>query len=59
MQLLELYLEAKAQVLQAHLDKLSPTSTSGTTNKLYMDAGANNMEDILSKIVLILQYDII
>jgi hypothetical protein len=57
MQLLDLYLNAKALVWWALLDKLS--STSGTMNESYTDARANNMEDILSEIVLILQYDII
>jgi hypothetical protein len=56
-QLLDLYFDSKAQLLQSLLTKLS--STFGTTNESYTDTGANNAEDILSKIVLILQYDVV
>jgi hypothetical protein len=51
-QLLDLYFDSKAKLLQGLLNQLnSSTSDEG--------GGTDNTEDILSKIVLILQYDII
>lgn len=52
--LLELYFDAKAKLLVSLLNKLS--TSSGPDNEA---VAAGNAEDILSKIVLILQYDII
>jgi hypothetical protein len=58
-ELLDLYFDSKATLLQSLLSQLattSPSSSDGSDNK---DVDAENAEDILSKIVLILQYDII
>lgn len=62
-QLLDLYFEAKAQLLQGLLGQLSTTakdsSAAGRSSDEGDDSDAGNAEEILSKIVLILQYDII
>lgn len=56
-QLLDMYFDAKAQLLQGLLGKL--TTSVSAKDKSSGDSDAINAEDILSKIVLILQYDII
>jgi hypothetical protein len=62
--LLDLYFDSKAKLLQSLLEQLSAhqgdeeENTAGT-NKKQNDGGAHAAEAILSKIVLILQYDII
>jgi Vps51/Vps67 len=66
-QLLDLYFNSKAQLLKSLLNKLltsnssSSSSGGGASSKAEatVDGGAHNAEAILSKIVLILQYDII
>jgi len=56
-ELLDLYFDSKAKLLQTLLSQLATTSSAdGGTDK---DVDAENAEDILSKIVLILQYDVI
>ena len=61
-QLLDLYFNSKAQLLTSLLSKLN-TDGSGTgatsRDEPTSDGGAHNAETILSKIVLILQYDVI
>ena len=61
-QLLDLYFNSKAELLKSLLSKLT-TSGSGTGSSSReepaSDGGAHNAEAILSKIVLILQYDVI
>jgi hypothetical protein len=52
--LLDLYLDSKAQLLQSLLNQLSKHKNDHDT-----DGGAHTAEEILSKIVLILQSDII
>ena len=52
-QLLDLYFDSKAKLLQSLLSKLN------ISNSAQDNGGTGNTEDILSKIVLILQYDII
>ncbi|KAL3945849.1 MAG: hypothetical protein SGBAC_000121, partial [Bacillariaceae sp.] len=49
--LLDMYFDSKAALLQGYLNELNPSNSD--------DGGTDNTEDILSKIVLILQYDII
>ena len=56
-QLLDRYFDSKAKLLQSLLNKLSASNTGKDDEET--DVGANNAEVILSKIVLILQYDVI
>ncbi|CAJ1952448.1 unnamed protein product [Cylindrotheca closterium] len=49
--LLDMYFDSKAALLQGFLTELNPSNSD--------DGGTDNTEEILSKIVLILQYDII
>lgn len=49
--LLDMYFDSKAALLQGYLNELNPSNSD--------DGGTDNTEEILSKIVLILQYDII
>lgn len=56
-ELLDLYFDSKAKLLQSLLSQLATTSASSDGDD--KDVDAENAEDILSKIVLILQYDII
>jgi hypothetical protein len=65
-QLLDLYFNSKAKLLKSLLNKLLTSSSSSTSggptsskSEATVDGGAHNAEAILSKIVLILQYDII
>ena len=58
-ELLDLYFDSKAKLLQSLLDKLATSSPSEGNQTGDKDVDAENAEDILSKIVLILQYDII
>ena len=58
-ELLDLYFDSKAKLLQSLLSQLATTSSDGPTQTGDKDVDAENAEDILSKIVLILQYDII
>jgi hypothetical protein len=56
-QLLDLYFDSKAQLLQGLLGQL--TTAVSAKDKSSGDTDASNAEAILSKIVLILQYDIV
>mmetsp|Transcript_8617 Transcript_8617/g.16665 ORF Transcript_8617/g.16665 Transcript_8617/m.16665 type:complete len:1162 (-) Transcript_8617:3746-7231(-) len=63
-ELLDMYFDAKAELLQSLLDQLNNTSNgkkdSGDHAMGSNNGGdTNNAEEILSKIVLILQYDIV
>jgi hypothetical protein len=59
-ELLDLYFDSKARLLQSLLSTLATTShSSDATQTNDKDVDAENAEDILSKIVLILQHDII
>jgi hypothetical protein len=53
--LLDLYFDSKARLLQSLLGMLNTSDPGGEKN----EKGADNAEEILSKIVLILQYDVI
>jgi hypothetical protein len=59
--LLDMYFDAKAKLLRSLLDQLSTTGGSTNATKAKKDTGSNtiNAEEILSKIVLILQFDIV
>ena len=56
-QLLDLYFDSKAKLLQSLLTKL--TSSKSEKEEEAADASAINAEDTLSKIVLVVQYDVI
>jgi hypothetical protein len=60
-QLLDLYFDSKSKLLQSLLNQLSTSNKdeSPQTTTSAADGGAHNAEAILSKIVLILQYDVI
>ncbi|CAB9502986.1 expressed unknown protein [Seminavis robusta] len=55
--LLDLYYDSKAKLLQSLLDQLNTSTTDTSTDA--DSAAPDNAEEILSKILLILQYDII
>jgi hypothetical protein len=65
--LLDLYFDSKAKLLQSLLSQLHTTHTAATasnkeednTIKNMSSSSTNNAEEILSKIVMILQYDVI
>ena len=65
-ELLDMYFDAKAKLLRSLLDQLSTTGGSTNVTKAKKDNGTHgtgsntiNAEEILSKIVLILQFDIV
>ena len=58
-ELLDLYFDSKAKLLQSLLSQLATSSPADNAHGNDKDVDAENAEDILSKIVLILQYDII
>lgn len=57
--LLEKYFESKAQLLASLLNRLAKEDGESSDNTTTAAGGAGNAEEILSKIVLILQHDVI
>jgi hypothetical protein len=57
--LLEKYFESKAQLLASLLNRLAKEDGESSDNATTAAGGAGNAEEILSKIVLILQHDVI
>ena len=64
-ELLDLYFDSKAKLLRSLLNQLNTTGANGNKEVRasvandYVPGSTNNAEEILSKIVLILQYDIV
>jgi len=58
-ELLDMYFDAKAELLRSLLDQLNSTWGTQAANAKKENVNTTNAEEILSKIVLILQYDVV